>query len=84
LARGVVWWNHSAGRGERLQSSTAAEQKQHLLIHHPEHAEPLTGFEQLQSELVLVKANRAGKIVRVEAGFNDAVNAWGGHHRFSV
>src|SRR6266550_2240659 len=79
LARGVMWRNHSAGRGNRLHSSAATENKQHLLVRHTEHAEPLAGFEQPQTKLVLVKTNRAGKIARVEASFNDAVNARSGH-----
>src|SRR5713101_6072963 len=79
LARGVVRRDHAAGRGDRFQRSAAAEYEQHLLVRHVEYAEPLAGFEQPESELVLVEANRAGKIGRVEASLNDAVNARGGH-----
>jgi hypothetical protein len=32
-----------------------------------------------QSRLLLIEANRAWKIVRVQANLNDAVNARGGH-----
>src|SRR3979411_1718720 len=78
LARGVVWRGHAAGGGNRFHSPAATENKQYLLVRHTEHAEPLAGFEQPQTKLVLVKTNRAGKIARVEASFNDAVNARGG------
>src|SRR5882762_9286557 len=83
LARGVVRRNDSARRGDRLHSSAATENKQHLLVRHAEHAEPLAGFEQTQSELFFVEANCTGQVVRVEASFNDAVNARGGHDRHS-
>jgi hypothetical protein len=79
LACGVVRRNHAAGRGDRFQSSAASKNKENLSIRHAEHAEPIAGFEQPQTELLLVEANRAGKIVRVKAGFNDAVDARGGH-----
>ena len=82
LARGVVWRDHAAGRGNRLHSSAATENKQHLLVRHAEHAKPLAGFEQPQSELFFVKANCAGQVVRVQASFNNAVNARGGRNRF--
>src|SRR5712675_413651 len=71
--------DHSARRGDRLHGSAATKEEQHLLVRHAEHAEPLTGFEQAQSELILVEANRAGKIAGVKAGFDDAVDARGGH-----
>src|ERR1035437_9662207 len=79
LARCVVLRNHAAGGGNRLQSSSAAEQEQYLFVRDTEHAEPLPGFEQAQSELVLIEANGSGKIVRVKASLNDAVYARGGH-----
>src|SRR6266436_4790283 len=82
LARGVVRRNHSAGRGDRLHSSTATENEQHLLVRHAEHAKPLAGFEQPQSELFFVEANCTGQVVRVEASFNNAVNARSRHSHF--
>src|ERR1700704_2695072 len=78
LPSGVVRRNHSAWRGDWIHSSAATENEQHLFVRHAEHAKPLAGFEQPQAKLVLVKTNRAGKIGRVEASFNDAVNARGG------
>src|SRR6266550_2450834 len=84
LARGVVRRDQSAGREDRFQRSAAAEYEEHLLVRHAEHAEPLAGFEQPQAKLFLVKTNRAGKIVRVEASFNNAVNARGGHDFFLI
>src|SRR6266550_4514775 len=84
LARGVMWRNHSAGRGDRLHSSAATENKQHLLVRHTEHAEPLAGFEQPQSELFFVEAKCTGQVVRVEASFNGAVNGGSGHAFFST
>src|SRR6267143_3729215 len=75
LPSGVMWRDHAAGRGDWIHTSTATENKQHLLVRHAEHAKPLAGFEQPQTKLVLVKANRAGKVVRVEASFNNAVKA---------
>src|SRR6266446_6976923 len=78
LARGVMWRDHAAGRGNRLHSSAATENEQHLLVRHAEHAKPLPGFEQPQTKLVLIKTNQAGKIVRVKTSFNDAVNARSG------
>src|SRR6267378_2416672 len=83
LAHGVVRRNHSARRGDWIHTSAATENKQHLLVRHAEHTEPLTGFEQPQAKLVLVKTNRARKIARVEASFNDAVNAWSRHSYLS-
>src|ERR1700704_1840139 len=79
LPSGVVRRNHSARGGDWIHTSAATENKQHLLVRHAEHAMPLAGFEQPQSKLALVKTNRAGKIARVEASFNDAVNARSGH-----
>ena len=81
LARRAVRRNHPAGRRDRIHGPAAPEYEQHLLIGHAKRAEPLTGFEQPQSELLLVEANRAGKIVRAKASFNDSVNSRGGHRR---
>src|SRR6266704_753428 len=83
LARGVVRRDHAARRGDRLHSSAATENEQHLLVRHAEHAKPLAGFEQPQAKLVLVKTNRARKVVRVEASFNDTVKAGSRHDFFS-
>src|SRR5882672_3337351 len=83
LARGVVRRNHSAGRGDWIHTSAATENEQHLLVRHAEHAKPLAGFEQPQAKLVLVKTNRARKIARVEASFNNAVKAGSRHDFFS-
>src|SRR5712671_1361136 len=73
--------DHSARRRNRLHRSATTKEEQHLLVRHAEHAEPLAGLEQAQSELILVEANRAGKIARVKANFNDAVDARSGHGR---
>src|SRR5258705_6290395 len=73
--------DRSARRRNRLHRSAATKNEQHLLVRHAEHAQPLPGLEQAQSELILVEANRAGKIARVKAGFDDAVDARGGHGR---
>jgi hypothetical protein len=81
LARRAVRRNHAAGRRDRVRGPAAPEYKQHLLFGHAKRAEPLTGFEQPQSELLLVEANRARKIVRAEASFNDSVNSRAGHSR---
>jgi len=69
LASGVVRRNHSAGRGDWIHTSAATENKQHLLVRHTEHAKPLAGFEQPQSELFFVKANCAGQVVRSRGKF---------------
>ena len=63
--------------------AAAAEDEEHLFVGDAENAEALAGFEQAKSKLVLVEANRAGKIAGEEAGFDDAVDAWGGHDCFS-
>src|SRR5712672_3284576 len=76
VARGVVRGNYAARRRNRFQCSAGAENEKHLLVRDAEHAQALAGFEQTQSELLLVKANRAGKIARVKASLNDAVEAW--------
>src|ERR1039458_2493976 len=83
LARGTMRRNHSAGRGDRFQSFAAAEQEEHLFVRDAEHAEPLAGFEQAQSELVPIEANGSWKIARVKASLNDAVYAQGGQACFS-
>src|SRR5260221_938791 len=66
--------DHSARRGDRLHRSATTKNEQHLLVGDTEDAEPFAGFEQAQSELILVKANRTGKIAGVKAGFDDTVD----------
>ena len=83
LSRGPMRRNHPAGSVDWLQSSTDSEHDQNLLVRHAEHTEPFAGFEQAQSELVSIETHRAGEIVRVKAGFKDAVNVWGGYDHLS-
>src|SRR5258708_3124 len=71
--------NHSAMRGDRLHGSAATKDEQHLLVRDTEDAQPIARFEQAQSELILVEANRTGKIAGAKAGLNDAVDEQGGH-----
>src|SRR5258708_22464857 len=73
LACGIVRRNHPPRSGNRLHSSAAAEYQKYLLVRDAEHAEPLARFEQTQSELLLVKTNRAREITRINAWFNDTV-----------
>src|ERR1700722_4047701 len=79
LSRGLMGWNYAARRGNRLQCSPALEHQQHLFVRDAEYAETLASLEQAQSQLILIETNRSGKIIRVKAGLNDAVNARGGH-----
>src|SRR5258706_11765943 len=73
--------DHSARRGDRLHRSATTKNEQHLLVGHTEDAEPFAGFEQAQSELILVKANRTGKIAGVKAGLDDTIDMGGEHGR---
>lgn len=83
LACGLVRRDHAAGRGNRFQLAAASEYEENLLVRHTENAEAFAGFKQAEPELFLIEANRAGKIVGVEAGFDDAVDVRGGHDCFS-
>jgi len=83
LACGPVRRDHAAGRVDGFQFAAASEDEEHVLVRHAEYAETFVGFKQPKAQLVLVEANRAGKIVGVEAGFDDAVHLRCGHVYFS-
>jgi len=83
LAGGSVRRDHAAGRGNRLRCAAASENEEYLLVRDAEYAEAFAGFQQAESQLILVETNRAGKIVGEQTGFDDAIDARGGHDRFS-
>jgi len=83
LSCGLMRRDHAAGGGKRFRFAAAFENEENLLIRHAEDAESFVGFDQPKSQPLLVEANRAGKIIRVEAGFDNAVDVWRRRSNFS-
>jgi len=83
LACGLVRRDHAAGRGHGYRRAAATKYEEHLLVRDAEYAEAFEGFQQTESQFILVEANRTGKIGGEETRFDDAVDARGGHGCFS-
>src|SRR5579871_1608332 len=74
LAGGVMRGNQPAGSRNWLLPAAAAEDQKYLAVGDAEHGEMIVGLEHVQAEAVAIEADGRTQIVRVQAGFHDAVD----------